>query len=130
LQPGAIARSNACPTIVFQSGHPKYAIGSTGSERMVSGIFQVLVRLKSQSPFWAVAAPRLHCTPEREVYLEAGRFKPQTLELLKKQKYQLAPYDDWAFSVGGLHLAGIDPGTFWGVADPRRDGAAFGPLSI
>ncbi|MDI6793467.1 MAG: gamma-glutamyltransferase, partial [bacterium] len=142
LRPGAIARSNACPTIVFQAGRaepagrpepggrPGYAIGSTGSERMVSGIFQVIVRLLSQSPFEAVKAPRLHCTPEKQVFLEAGRFKPQALELLKKHKFELIPYHDWAFSVGGLHLAGQEPGKYWGVADPRRDGSAGGPKKV
>ncbi|MEW5767265.1 MAG: gamma-glutamyltransferase [bacterium] len=126
LRVGAIARSNACPTIVFQAGRPRYAIGSTSSERMVSGIFQVIVRLLNQSPFEAVKAPRLHCTPESRVFLEAGRFKPQTLELLKKHKFELIPYHDWAFSVGGLHLAGQELGKCWGVADPRRDGSAEG----
>lgn len=130
LRPGAIARSNACPTIVFKDNRPGYAIGSTSSERMVSGIFQVLVRLLSQSPFEAVKAPRLHCTPERQVFLEAGRFKPQALKLLKKHNFKLIPYHDWAFSVGGLHLAGQEPGKCWGVADPRRDGSASGPKKI
>lgn len=40
LKPGAVARSNATPTLIFENGKPKYAIGSTGSERMVSGLFR------------------------------------------------------------------------------------------
>ncbi|MGD9200802.1 MAG: gamma-glutamyltransferase, partial [Chitinispirillia bacterium] len=129
LSPGAVARSNACPTIVFENSTPRYAIGSTGSERMISGIFQVLVRLRSQSEYTAVAAPRLHCTPENELYLEAGRFRPETLKHLRKHSFTMIPYDEWAFSAGGLHLAGIDSGEYRGVAEPRRDGAVLGPVS-
>lgn len=127
LRPGAVSRSNACPTLILQDGKPLYTIGSTGSERMVSGIFQVLVRLLSQSPFEAVAAPRLHCTPERQVFVEAGRCKQEALDLLEQQGFTCNRYDDWSFSVGGLHLAGIHPEGYWGVAEPRRDGAALGP---
>ena len=128
LKPGAVARSNAAPTIVFKNDDPLYVIGSTGSERMVSGIFQVLVRLLSQDPFSAVKAPRLHCTPEGTVFLEAERFAPGTKELLGERGFQINNYDPWAFSVGGLHLAGITESSdrsCWGVADPRRDGAVF-----
>jgi gamma-glutamyltranspeptidase/glutathione hydrolase len=130
LRSGAIARSNAAPTLVFEEGKPKYAIGSTGSERMVSSIFQVLVRLyKQQSPFEAVKAPRLHCNPEGQVFLEVGRFSPQAIALLKKHGFEVIPYDSsWAFSSGGLQLAMINEEYYIGVADPRRDGAAAGPM--
>lgn len=126
LRPGAVARSNASPTIVFKDKKPLYAIGSTGSERMVSGMFQVLVRLLNQSPFEAVKAPRLHCTPERQVFLEAERFNPEAIALLKTHGFDINPYEAWSFSVGGLHLAGIKDNQFWGVAEPRRDGASIG----
>ena len=129
LRPGAVTRSNACPTIIFHQGVPKYAIGSTGSERLASGMFQVLVRLRSQPHFTAVAAPRLHCTPERQVFLEAGRFNPRVLELLQNHKFTITPCADWEFSLGGLHLAGKDRDKCWGVAEPRRDGSALGPES-
>lgn len=129
LRPGAVARSNAAPTIIFENDRPKYAIGSTGSERMASGIFQVLIRLyKNQSPFDAVKAPRLHCTPEGEVWLEADRFAPGTIDLLKKHGFKIVPYDSaWAFSAGGLNLATLENGIAGGVGEPRRDGWAAGP---
>ncbi|MCB1985638.1 MAG: gamma-glutamyltransferase [Burkholderiales bacterium] len=126
LKPGAIARSNASPTIVFKDEKPLYAIGSTGSEGIASGMFQVLVRLLNQSPFEAVKAPRLHCTPERQVFLEAERFNPEALTLLNKHGFEIKPYDAWSFSVGGLHLAGTNDNICWGVAEPRRDGATAG----
>ena len=127
LKPGAVARSNAAPTILLNGNQPYAAIGSTGSERMLSGIFEALVRLRNQSPFQAVAGPRLHCTPEGQVFLEAERFSEQALAALKKQGFELYHYDPWSFKVGGLQLAVYDGNYFHGVADPRRDGAAAGP---
>lgn len=127
LRPGAVARSNASPTIAFHQGRPKLAIGSTGSERMLSGIFQVMARLRTQSPFDAVAAPRLHCTPEGEVMLEADRFSAEALAALEGDGYRLTRLDPWSFSMGGLQLAVFDGQRYCGVAEPRRDGAAHGP---
>ena len=130
LKPGAVARSNAAPTIVLNGNQPYVAIGSTGSERMLSGIFETLVRLRSQSPFHSVAAPRLHCTPEGQVFLEADRFSEKVLTAFIKQGFELNYYDPWSFKVGGLQLAVYDGNNFHGVADPRRDGAAAGPKSL
>ena len=126
LRPGAVARSNASPTIAFRQGHPYLAIGSTGSERMLSGIFQVMARLRTQSPFEAVAAPRLHCTPEGEVMLEADRFSAEVTAALEGDGYRLTRLDPWSFAMGGLQLALFDGERYHGVAEPRRDGAAYG----
>jgi gamma-glutamyltranspeptidase/glutathione hydrolase len=130
LNPGAVARSNAAPTILLKENQPYAAIGSTGSERMLSGIFETLVRLRSQSPFQSVAAPRLHCTPEGQVFLEADRFSEKALHALEEQEFELNYYDPWSFKVGGLELAVYDGEILHGVADPRRDGAAAGPNGV
>ena len=131
MQPGAAARSNASPTILRKSSGRFIAIGSTGSERLASGIFQVLVRLQNQKPFEAVQAPRLHCTPEGEVLCEKDRFDSKIIDYLSKKGFDIVPYPEaWAFSAGGLHLAGLENQSGWGVADPRRDGLAAGPDTI
>ncbi|MBN1478797.1 gamma-glutamyltransferase [candidate division KSB1 bacterium] len=126
LQPGAVARSNAAPTLVFAPNRV-FAIGSTGSERLASGLFQVLIRLFHQDGFAAVSASRLHCTPQKHVQLEEERFSKAQRAALQQAGYHLAPYHGaWAFSAGGLHLACREKKHQWGVADPRRDGAALG----
>lgn len=131
LQPGAVARSNACPTFVRRANGEFYTIGSSGSERAASGVFQVLLRLQKQGAFEAVQAPRLHCTPDNVVICEAERFDREVLEYLSRLGFQITPFgESWAFSAGGLHLAGRDASGSWGVADPRRDGWATGPDSI
>jgi gamma-glutamyltranspeptidase/glutathione hydrolase len=126
LRPGAVARSNAAPTIVLQGGRPRAVIGSTGSERMASGIVEVLARLRTQSAFEAVLAPRLHCTPQGEVLLEADRFSTEALDALRRHGFTISPLDAWSFKVGGLQLATYENGTCCAVADPRRDGAGAG----
>ncbi len=127
LRPGASARSNAAPTIVFRDDTPFAAIGSTGSERMSSGIFQVLARLRKQTPFVAVRSPRLHCTPEGVVWLEMDRFSKEAVRELVKRGFAIEQFDSWSFKTGGLQLCTCRNGVFSGVADPRRDGAAAGP---
>jgi gamma-glutamyltranspeptidase/glutathione hydrolase len=130
LRPGAVARSNSSPTLVMKPDGSKIAIGSTGSERMSSGIFQVLVRLQYQTPFEAVKAQRLHCTPEGEVFYEPGRIDESVLDALRRSGLTPMAYTEpFAFSAGGLHLAGDEGELKWGVAEPRRDGLAAGPKS-
>lgn len=127
LRPGNVARSNAAPTIVVEDGRAQIVIGSTGSERMVSGIFEVLIRLRGSSPFEAVAAPRLHCTPEGTVLWEGDRFSKKEKSALERSGFVLKNLDSYSFKTGGLQLVvrGKD-GRLTGVADPRRDGAALG----
>lgn len=127
LSPGAPARSNAAPTIVLHEGRPVAALGSTGSELMVSGIFQVLVRLRRQSPFEASHAPRLHCTPEGEVLWEQARFADGVGAALTRSGLRLTALDPYAFRVGGLQLIACRGVEMIGVSEPRRDGAAGGP---
>jgi gamma-glutamyltranspeptidase/glutathione hydrolase len=129
LRAGAVARSNAAPTITLRDGKVRTVIGNTGSERMLSGIYQVLVRLARQTPFEAVHAPRLHVSPEKVVLIEADRFDAAALARLEALGYTLDRTDPYSFKFGGLHLARFDGDVYEGVAEPRRDGAAAGPSS-
>lgn len=129
LRPGMPARSNAAPTIVFRDGLPAVAIGSTGSERMASSIFQVLMRLRRQAPFDAVHAPRLHATPDGRVLIEADRYPRECLEALSRHRFIVEALEPYAFAMGGLQMAVRDGETFVGVGDPRREGAAAGPAA-
>jgi gamma-glutamyltranspeptidase/glutathione hydrolase len=126
LRPGAVARSNASPTIVLRDGRPWAALGSTGSERSTSGIFETLLRLfAGRTAFEAVAGPRLHCTPEGEVILEGERFPEASREALREAGFVLTSLGPYAFKMGGIQLCVREGELCTGVADPRRDGAAF-----
>ncbi|MFN3242768.1 MAG: gamma-glutamyltransferase [Planctomycetota bacterium] len=126
LRPGVPARSNAAPTILLDPSGDAIAIGSTGSERMTSGIFTTLLRLERETPFEAVAAPRIHCTPEGRMLAEIDRL-PETSRRHLRNLFRVTPADPWAFSFGGLQLAVRRGGEFLGVGEPRRDGGAAGP---
>jgi gamma-glutamyltranspeptidase/glutathione hydrolase len=128
LRPGAVARSNAAPTIVVRDGRARIGIGNTGSERMASGIFTALLHLaRGRSAFEANHAPRLHATPWDKLLLEAERFDPAVHRALEGAGFELQPYGAYAFKVGGMHLVTADEDGSEGAADPRRDGAADGP---
>lgn len=127
LRPGAVARSNAAPTLLFREGRPCAAIGSTGSERLASGMAQVLIRLRRQAPFEAVEAPRIHVTPKGVVLAEVDRLAADGLEALAARGLRISPLEPYSFQVGGLQLVVRQGERFTGVADPRRDGAPAGP---
>ncbi|MGD9168895.1 MAG: gamma-glutamyltransferase, partial [Candidatus Thiodiazotropha sp.] len=126
LRPGAMARSNASPTLVLFNGKPWIAIGSTGSERIASGICEVLLRLSSHPPFEASHAPRMHCTPEGLVLLEADRYPAACIDALVASGFAIKRLDPYAFAMGGLQLIIKRDNGFCGVSEPRRDGAAIG----
>lgn len=127
LRPGAPARSNASPTLLFRDGRPWAALGNTGSERIGSGIFEVLLRLRRDRPFDAVHAPRLHSTAQRQVLWEEERFPAETRRALLDHGFSLESAGPYSFQLGGLQLVTREGETLIGVAEPRRDGAAAGP---
>ncbi|MBW2466081.1 MAG: gamma-glutamyltransferase [Deltaproteobacteria bacterium] len=127
LRPAAVPWASVAPTIVFKGRTPWMAIGSPGSERIAPAILQVLMRLQYQSPYDAVAAPRLHCSIGGKVSLEASRMRDDIPKLLKKHKYKIDPRNPYSFYLGCVQLVMNEKKGFIGVADPRRDGSAGGP---
>lgn len=121
LRPGAPARSNAAPTIARDANGRVTALGSTGSERMTSGIFTTLLRLQFEEPFDAVAGPRIHCTPTGDVLAELERWSPECAAVLTA-RHAVTDLGAYSFQFGGLHLATRSGDRLTGVAEPRRDG--------
>jgi gamma-glutamyltranspeptidase/glutathione hydrolase len=119
--------ASVAPTIVFKGRRPWLAIGSPGSERITPSIVQVLLRLESHTPFEAVDAPRLHCTLDRTVSLEASRMRDDIPLELEKLGFKIKERDPYSFYLGCVQLVMRDRRELIGVADPRRDGAAGGP---
>lgn len=127
LRAGALAPTHAAPTLLSRDGRVTACLGSTGSERTPAAIASVLTRLRRQSPFRAVAAPRLHCSATGVLMFEAERFSPPTATALRSAFGRQRTWDSWAFEAGGLQLIVRDENLLHGVADPRRDGWAAGP---
>lgn len=127
LRPNAVPWASVAPTIVFRGPVPWLAIGSPGSERITPSILQVLVRLKKQTPFSAVDAPRLHCSITGKVSLEAARMSDEIPSALELQGFEIDRREPYSFYLGCVQLVLRENGRLTGVADPRRDGAAGGP---
>jgi gamma-glutamyltranspeptidase/glutathione hydrolase len=130
LRPNAAPWASVAPTVTFRGKRPWLVIGSPGSERIVTSVLQVLLRLRDHSPFEAVDAPRLHCSAEGKVSLEASRFRDDIPTALERRGFEVDARDPYSFYLGCVQLVLRERGGFTGVADPRRDGSAGGPRSI
>lgn len=126
LRPNAVPWASVAPTIVFRGRRPWLAIGSPGSERIAPSIMQVLLRLSKQSPYDAVAAPRIHCALDETVSLEASRMRSDIPKAFAERGFKVRERDAYSFYLGCVQLVMRDRGTLIGVADPRRDGSAGG----
>lgn len=127
LRPNAVPWASVAPTIVFKAKKPWLVIGSPGSERITSSIFQVILRLFRQSPFDAVNSPRLHCNLSGRVSLEASRMSDEIPDILEADGFTIDVRDPYSFYLGCVQLVIREGESYIGVADPRRDGAAGGP---
>ncbi|MDH5673072.1 MAG: gamma-glutamyltransferase [Myxococcales bacterium] len=126
LRPAAVPWASVAPTIVFRKRKPWLAIGSPGSQRITSSILQVLLRLAHQSPLDAVSAPRLHCSIDGRVSLEASRMRDDIPPFLQRYGFRIDERSPLSFYLGCVQLAMRDGDVLIGVADPRRDGSAAG----
>ncbi|MBN1844616.1 MAG: gamma-glutamyltransferase [Sedimentisphaerales bacterium] len=128
LRPNAVPWASVAPTILFRGKRPWLAIGSPGSERIVSSILQVLLRLgRRQSPYEAVAAPRMHCSLTGAVSLEISRMRDDIPDTLQRFGFTIDERDPYSFYLGCVQMVMRQGDDYVGVADPRRDGAAGGP---
>jgi gamma-glutamyltranspeptidase/glutathione hydrolase len=130
MRPNSVPWASVAPTIVFRGRKPWLAIGSPGSERIVSAIMQVILRLRDQPPLAAVVAPRFHCSVKGRVSLEDEWFRDDIPPALVHRGFSVDRRGHLAFYLGCIQLIVREGKTYIGVADPRRDGAAGGPQSV
>lgn len=129
LRPNAVPWASVAPTIIFKGRRPWVALGSPGSERIVSATAQVFLRLLRQLPFESVDAPRLHCSLDGTVSLEASRMRSDIPTALEQHGFTIDVREPYSFYLGCVQLVMRQGDKFIGVADPRRDGAAGGPAA-
>ena len=129
MRPNAVPWASVAPTVIFRGRRPWLAIGSPGSERIAPSILQVLLRLRHSSPFAAVEAPRIHCSLDGKVSLEASRIRDDVPTRLRRHGFEVVPREAYSFYMGCVQMVLRDhrSGELIGVADPRRDGSAAGP---
>jgi gamma-glutamyltranspeptidase/glutathione hydrolase len=126
MRPNGVPWASVLPTIILRNKIPWLAIGSPGSERIASAILQVLLRLDFQSPFDAVAAPRLHCSYDGKVLLEAAYMRDDIPDMLSSRGFQIYKREPMSFYLGSIQMVLKNGDELIGVADPRRDGSASG----
>ena len=132
LQPNAMPYSSMTPTILVKDGNPVMALGSPGSERIISAIVQVVslwidAGLSIED---AVSFPRIHVTPDSIVYFEPDTFSESEIKIIKTLGFTIeTPPSDIIINdlnpyFGGVHAVAFENNRWTGAADPRRDGTA------
>jgi len=131
LRTDAMPYSSMTPTILMKDGKPVMAIGSPGSERIISAIVQIIslwvdAGLNIEE---AVNQNRIHINPGKELYLENDNLPREEKEVLLNSGFTfsyppseiiingLNPY------FGGVHAVAFENSEWKGAADPRRDGS-------
>lgn len=123
IMPGRVRVTPMAPTIVFAGDRPLIALGSPGSNAIISAITQTLINLLDfgLSPLEAVGAPRIHC--EGGPLLLETRTTAATVGDLAARGWVLNTrpfaYDTLQ---GRVQLIVRDGERWTGAADPRRDG--------
>jgi gamma-glutamyltranspeptidase/glutathione hydrolase len=131
LSPGAMPYSSMTPTILVKDGKPVMALGSPGSERIISAIVQVIslwidAGLSIED---AVAYPRIHVTPDSIIYVELNNFSVEEIKKVKNLGFKIeSPPSEIIINnlnpyFGGIHAVALENNKWNGAADPRRDGA-------
>ena len=121
--PGRARLTPMAPTIVFDGARPLIALGSPGSNAIISAITQTVINLLDfqLSPLEAVAAPRVHC--EGGPLLLETRTPTATVRDLAARGW-LVTTRPFAYDTlqGRVQLVVRDGERWTGAADPRRDG--------
>jgi gamma-glutamyltranspeptidase / glutathione hydrolase len=122
-RPGLRLASMMAPTIARRGDGRLLALGSGGSNRIRTAIFQVLadMLLLDRELEAAVAAPRLHVEEDRLDVEAAGEWPD--LAALAARFPALQPWPERSLYFGGVHVVERNAdGRLSGAGDPRRDG--------
>jgi len=119
--------SMMAPTIITAPDGRLTALGSGGSNRIRSAIFQVTLNLidRSMAIDEAVAAPRLHVEKCGTVSFE-DLLEPDARKALLDAIPQAHPWPERNLFFGGVHAAARQAdGLLQGAGDPRRGGVSL-----
>lgn len=130
LRPNTVPWATVAPSILFHNKDVWMALGSPGSERIISTLAQVLMHVidNDMTLEEAVRQPRLHCSLGGRVSLEAERFPPELSFSLKEKGYRIKEREPYAFFLGAVHavMKCKSRKEYQAVAEVRRDGTAAG----
>jgi gamma-glutamyltranspeptidase/glutathione hydrolase len=133
-EPGKRPRSTMAPVIVMEKGKPVIALGSPASDRIPTGVYQVLSNLIdfAMDPIAAIDQPRFHLNrakspsePKNALELEEGFDASLSEELKKNWQISFKKKDQYYF--GSVNVVRILPdGKREAFADERRTNVAAG----
>ena len=123
--PGDRMMSMMAPTIVCYHGKPVIAVGSAGSNRLRSAIFQTISNIIDfgMTPEQAINAPRVH-HEDGILHLEGG-VSPSVAQELEEKGFQVKLWTDRNLFFGGAQAVTNFDGQLKGGADKRRGGAVL-----
>lgn len=123
VPPGESLPSMMCPMLIDGSDGSRIVLGSGGSNRIRTALFQTTYRMmfKGASLKEAVLAPRMHV--EGGVVQAESGVSSQGLERLKSAGLNINQWSTTNLYFGGVHGVVRDAnGTLMGQGDPRRGG--------
>jgi len=133
-EPGKRPRSTMAPVIVMEKGKPVIALGSPASDRIPTGVYQVLSNLIdfAMDPIAAIDQPRFHLNrakspsePKNALDLEEGFDSSLAEDLKKNWQISFKKKDQYYF--GSVNVVRILPdGKREAFADERRTNVAAG----
>lgn len=130
LRPNAVPWATVAPSLLFHKDKLWMAVGSPGSERIISSIVQFLINVidEGMSIGEAMEQPRLHCSLGGRISLEAERFPDNIIDSLKGWGYRINRKEPYSFYLGAIHatIKCLTKPGFQGVAEIRRDGISQG----
>lgn len=126
--PGKKPVSNMSPTVVLKGGKPCMSIGTAGAARIISVLPQIIINVVDfgMNIQEAINAPKFHCMSD-EISMES-RISRKKSDELSAMGYAINRRKAYDVYFGGAQGLVLDPstGTFYGGADPRRNGSAEG----
>lgn len=130
LRPNSIPWTSVSPSIIFYNHEPWIVLGSPGSERIFSVVSHFISRIidGDNSIDEAMRRPRIHCSLDGKISLEADDSGIELIKHLKKMGYKVDVKERYSFFLGAIHavLKRQTGEGFQGVAEIRRDGISRG----
>lgn len=130
LRPNSIPWSSVSPSIIFFNHEPWIVLGSPGSARIFSVLSHFISRIidGDNSIDVAMTRPRIHCSLDGKISLEADDSAIEIIKHLKKMGYKIDIRERYSFYLGAIHavLKRQTGDGFQGVAEIRRNGTAEG----
>ncbi len=130
LRPNSIPWTSVSPSIIFHNNKPWIVLGSPGSERIFSVVSHFISRIidAGNSMDAAMTRPRLHCSLDGTISMEADDSDTELVKYFKKMGYKIDMRERHSFFLGAIHavMKRQTADGFQGVAEVRRNGTAEG----